>query len=111
MNDPTLITEQVNRRISAAGKRGGMMTTTRRCACVTALTLLFLVLGFGGVRSETRAQESLTLEPGIFDHGLTLPTVGEPASANTLAGVDQKLVDECDCYGGMVSTRARYETH
>jgi hypothetical protein len=111
MNDPTLVAKQVQRRISAAGKRGGMMTTTRRCACVTALSLLFLVLGFGGVRSETRAQDSLTMEHGVFDHGLTLPTVGEPASANTLAGVDQKLVDEHDYYWGMVSTRARYETH
>jgi hypothetical protein len=111
MNDPNLVAEQVQRRISAAGKRGGMMTTIRRCACVTALILLFLVLGVGGVSSETRAQESLTLEPGLFDHGLTLPTVGEPASANTLAGVDQELVDECDCYEGMLFTTARYKTH
>src|SRR5919206_2314855 len=104
MNDPNLVAEQVQRRTSAAGKLGGMMTTIRRCACVAALILLFLVLGVGGVSSETRAQESLTLEPGLFDHGLTLPTVGEPASANTLAGVDQELVDECDCYEGMLFT-------
>ena len=111
MNDPTPVAEQVQRRISAAGKRGGMMTTIRRCACATALILLFLVMGVGGVSSETRARESLTLEPGLFDHGLTLPTVGEPASANTLAGVDKEQVDECDCYEGMLFTRARYKTH
>ena len=111
MNEPTFVAEQVQRRIGAAGKRGGMLTTIRRCAYVTALILLFLVLGVGGVSSETSAQESLTLEPGLFDHALTLPTVGEPASANTLAGADQDLVDECDCYKGMLSTRARHETH
>jgi hypothetical protein len=111
MNDAPSVAEQVQRRISAAGKRGGMMTTIRRCACATALILLFLVMGVGGVSSETRARESLTLEPGLFDHGLTLPTVGESASANTLAGVDQEQVDECDCYEGVLFTRARYKTH
>jgi len=89
-----------------------MMTTARRCAYVTALILVFLIIGVGGVpSSETRAQESLTLEHGLFVHGFTLPTVGEPASANTLARSNQELVDECGCYEGVLFTRARHKTH
>ncbi len=109
MNNPTSVAEQAQRRTDAAGKRGGMMTTARRCAYVMALILMLLV---GGVpRNEARAQESLTLEPGLFVHGLTLPTMGKPASADTLAGADQELVDECSSYEGVLSTRARHKTH
>lgn len=100
MNDPTSVAEQAQRRTDAAGKLRGMMTTTRRCACVTALILVFLVIGVGGMpSSETRVQESLTVEPGHFVHGLTLPTFVKSASADTLAGAEQ------------ISTRARHKTH
>jgi hypothetical protein len=112
MNDPTSVAEQAQRRTDAAGKLRGMMTTTRRCACVTALILVFLVIGVSGMpSSETRVQESLTLEPGLFVHGLKLPTVGKSASADTLAGADQKLMDECGGFEGALSTRARHKTH
>ena len=112
MNDPTAILEQARQRIGAAEKWGGMATATRRFACVSTLTLLFLVIGVGGVPSSgLRAQESLSLEPGLFDHGLTLPTVGKSASADTLAEADQELVDGYGSYDGMLSTRARHKTH
>jgi hypothetical protein len=59
MNDPTSVAEQAQRRTDAAGKLRGMMTTTRRCACVTALILVFVVIGVGGMpSSETRVQVS-----------------------------------------------------
>jgi hypothetical protein len=112
MNDPTSVAEQAKRRTDAAGKLRGMMTTTRRCACVTALILVFLVTGVGGMpSSETRVQESLTLEPGLFVHGLTLPTLSKSASADTLAGADQELMNECGAFECVLLTRARHKTH
>jgi hypothetical protein len=105
MNDPTSVAEQAQRRIDASEKRGEIMTTAKRCAYVTVLILVFLVIGVRGVpNSETKAQEPLTLELGLFE--FTLPTMGEPASANTLAGADQELVSE-----GVMLTRARHKTH
>jgi hypothetical protein len=95
MNDPNSVAEQARRRPDAARKRGGMMTTARRCAYVTALILVFLVMGVGG---EARAQE--------------LPTVERATSADTLARADQELVDECGCYEGKFSTSLiRHKTH
>ena len=41
MNKPTSVLGQARRRIGPAGKRGGMVTITRRCVCVLALVLLF----------------------------------------------------------------------
>ena len=112
MNDPTSTFGQSRRRGAVAAKRGIMANATRRCTRVLALVLLFLTIGIGGMpghESETRA--SLTLEPGFFDHGLALPTVGESASASTLASPNQELVDECGCYEVALSTRARHKTH
>jgi hypothetical protein len=112
MNKPTSVLGQARRRISPAGKRGEMVTIARRCVRALALILVFLVIGVGGMpSSETRAQGSLTLEPGLFVHGLTLPTVGKSASADTLAGADQKLMDECGGCEGVLWTRARHKTH
>jgi hypothetical protein len=113
MNDPTSVAEQAQRQTDAAGKRGAMMTTARRCAYVTVLILVFLVFGVGGTpSSKIRAQEPLTMEHGPLVHGFTLPTVGEPASAGTLAGANQELVDECGCYEGKFSTSLiRHKTH
>ena len=97
MNNPTSILEQAQRRIGAAGKWGAMVTTTRRCVCALALMLLFLAVGVGSALSgEARTQESLPLVPNLFDYGLTLQTMGNPAWADTLTGADQ---------------RARFKTH
>jgi hypothetical protein len=112
MNNPTSILEPAQRRIGAAGKWGAMVTTTRRCACVLALVLLFLAVGVGSVPSpEARAQESLPLVPILFDQGLTVQTMGDPAWADTLAGADQERMKACGCYEGVFSTRARFKTH
>jgi hypothetical protein len=112
MNDPTSTFGQSRRRGAVATKRGVMATATRRCTGVLALVLLFLTIGIGGMPGhESGKRASLTLEAGLFDHGLALPTLGEPASANTLAGANQELVDECGCYEGALSTRARHKTH
>jgi hypothetical protein len=113
MNDPTAILELDRQRIGAAERWGGMATTTRRFVCLTALILVFLVIGVGGVPgSESRARESLTLEPGLFDHGLTLLIVGKPASADTVADAEQVPEDECVCYEDKFSTiLIRHKTH
>ena len=95
MNDPTSVAGQARGRADAAGKRGEMMTAARRCAYVTTLILVFLVMGVGG---EAGAQE--------------LPTVERATSADTLAGADEDLVDECGCYEGKFSTSLiRHKTH
>ena len=95
MNDPTSILERARRRSNTTGKEGVMATTTRRCACVLALVLLFLTVGVESTPGrETGAQ------------GFTLQTTSKPARADTLAGADPELVDE-----GTLSTRTRHKTH
>jgi hypothetical protein len=112
MNNPTSILEQTQRRIGAAGKWRAMVTTTRRCVCALALVLLFLAVGVGSAPSrEARTQESLPLVPVLFDYGLTLQTMGNPAWADTLAGADQERMEACGCYEGVLLTRARFKTH
>jgi hypothetical protein len=89
-----------------------MVTTTRRCVCVLALVLLVLAVGVGSVASrEARVQESLPLLPLLFDYGLTVQTMGGPAWAETLAGVNQERMEACGCYEGVFTTRARFKTH
>jgi hypothetical protein len=112
MNKPTSVLGQARRRIGAAGKRGGMVTITRRCVCALALVLLFVATGAGSVpNSVTRAQESLPLDPILLDYGHMLRTMGNPAEADTLADADQESTDECGCYKGTHSTRVRHKTH
>jgi hypothetical protein len=112
LNTPTSILEQAQRRIGAAGKWGAMVTTTRRCVCVLALVLLFLAVGVSSVPShEARAQKSLPLLPILFDYGLTVQSMGDPAWADALAGADQERMKACGCYEGVFSTRARFKTH
>jgi hypothetical protein len=112
MNKPTSVFRQARQRIGAAGKRGGMVTITRRCVCALALVLLFVAAGAGSVpNSVTRAQESLPLDPILLDYGHTLRTMGNPAEADTLADADQEPIDECACYKGTYSTRVRHKTH
>ena len=113
MNKLTSVLGQARRRIGAAGKRGGMVTITRRCACALALVLLFVAAGAGSVpNSVTRAQESLPLDPILLDYGHMLRTMGNPAEADTLADVDQEPIDECGSYKGTLSTRLiRHKTH
>jgi hypothetical protein len=111
MNKPTSVLGQARRRIGPAGKRGGMVTITRRCVCALALVLLFVAAGAGSMpNSVTRAQESLPLDP-ILDYGHVLRTMGNPAEADTLADADQESTDECGCYKGTHSTRVRHKTH
>jgi len=113
MDDPTSILEHDQRRIGAAGKWGGMVTMTRRCLCVLALVLLFVVGGVGSVpNSYTRAQESLALDAILFDYAHVLRNMGNPARADTVADADQEPVAECGCYEGTFSTRLiRHKTH
>ena len=112
MNKPTSVLEQARRRIGAAGKRGGMVTITRRCVCALALVLLFVAAGAGSMpNSVTRAQESLPLEPSLLDYGHMLRTMGNSAEADTLADADQEPIDDCSCYKGTLSTRVRHKTH
>ena len=112
MNKPTSVLGQARRRIGPAGKRGGMVTITRRCVCALALVLLFVAAGAGSMpNSVTRAQESLPLDPILLDYGHMLRTMGNPAEADTLADADQEPKDECGCYKGTLSTRVRHKTH
>jgi len=112
MNILTSVLGQARRRIGAAGKRGGMVTITRRSVCALALVLLFVATGAGSVpNSVTRAQASLPLDPILLDYGHMLRTMGNPAEADTLADADQEPIDECDCYKGTLSTRVRHKTH
>jgi hypothetical protein len=98
MNDPTSVAEQARRRTDAAGKRVGLKTTARRCAYVTALILVLLIMGVGGVPiGETWSQE--------------LPTAGWSAEADTLARADQDPVDESGHYEGVLLASARHKTH
>jgi hypothetical protein len=93
MNDPTSILEQSRRRNDAAGKRGIVAATARRCASVLALVLLFLTMGVGSMPS---------LETGA--RGLTLKTTSKPARADT-------FVDQGGHYQDLLSTRTRHKTH
>ena len=112
MNEPTSVLGQARRRIGGAGKRGGMVTITRRCVCALALVLLFVAAGAGSMpNSVTRAQESLPLDPILLDFGHMVRTMGNPAEADTLADADQEPIDECGCYKGKISTRVRHKTH
>jgi hypothetical protein len=112
MNKPTSVLGQARRRIGPAGKRGGMVTITRRCVCALALVLLFVAAGAGSMpNSVTRAQESLPQDPILLDFGHMLRTTGNPAEADTLADADQEPIDECGCYKGTHSTRVRHKTH
>lgn len=112
MNKPTSVLGQARRRIGPAGKRGGMVTITRRCVCALALVLLFVAAGAGSMpNSATSAQESLPLDPILLDFGHMLRTMGNPAEADTLADADQESTDECGCYKGTHSTRVRHKTH
>jgi hypothetical protein len=112
MNKPTSVLGQARRRLGPAGKRGGMVTITRRCVCALALVLLFVAAGAGSMpNSATRAQESLPLDPILLDFGHMLRTMGNPAEADTLADADQESTDECGCYKGTHSTRVRHKTH
>ena len=112
MNKPTSVLGQARRRVGPAGKRGGMVTITRRCVCALALVLLFVAAGAGSMpNSATRAQESLPLDPILLDFGHMLRTMGTPAEADTLADADQEPIDECGCYKGTLSTRVRHKTH
>jgi len=78
MNDPTSILERARRRGDAAGKSGVVAATTRRCACVLTLVLLFPTIGVGSTPGrETGAQ------------GFTLQTASKSAWADTSAGADQ----------------------
>ena len=74
MNDPTSILGQAQQLLGAAGNRGAMVTTTRRCLCVLVLVLLFLAVGFDSTPSGGT--------PILFGQGLT---VGDGAKAATLA--------------------------
>jgi hypothetical protein len=100
MNDPTPILERARRRSNTTGKASVMATTTRRCACVLALVLLFLTVGVGSTPSR---------ESG--GRGFTLQTTSNPAWADTLADADSDRADECGYYEGALSTRARFKTH
>lgn len=100
MNDPTPILERARRRSNTTGKSGVVATTTRRCAYVLALVLLFLTVGVGS---------TLSREPG--GHGFALQATGDPAWADTSVGADLERADECCYYEGAISTRARFKTH
>ena len=100
MNEPTSILERARWRSNTTGKAGLTATTTRRCACVLALVLLFLTVGVGSTPSrETGAQ------------WFTLQATGDPARADTLSDADLERGNEGGYYVGALSTRARFKTH
>jgi hypothetical protein len=100
MNDQTSILERARRRSNTTGKAGVMASTTRRCACVLALGLLFLTVGVGSTPSR-----------GTGGQAFTLQATGDPAWADTLADADLERADESGYYEGALSTRARFKTH
>ncbi len=112
MNDPTSVLGRAQQRISAARKPRAAATTTRRCAYMLVLSLLFLTVGAGGVADcETAAQEAAPLKLIPLDYGLRLETSVDPASADTLSDAEQEQIRESGSYEGALSTRARFKTH
>jgi hypothetical protein len=103
MNEPIAILELAHRRIGAAGWRGAIVTTMRRCVCVLAMVLLFLATGVGSMPSSET--------PILYNHGLKLQALGNPARADTLAGSDQERRDKYDSNDGVFSTQARFKAH
>ncbi len=93
MNDPTSILEQARRLGDAQKGRDIVATTTRRCACVLALVLLFLISGFGSMPNL-----------GSGAQGLELRAASEPAQAETLA-------NEGGYNEESLSVRTRHKTH
>jgi hypothetical protein len=108
MNTPTSIIEQVQRRIDAAGKGGGMVrrvrgkvmwvNTIRRGACVLAMPVV-LTVGVG-VRSD---HDISTAEATVAPAGIVVPTTATLSRDPNPDGWNEDMA--------LVTSRARFKAH
>ena len=99
MNTPTSISEQAQRRIGAAGIRGGMMRRVRGEILLLAIILLFLTVGVG-VRSS---RDISTAETRVAPTGIVAPTTATLSPDPNSDGGNEDVAQ--------VTSRARFKAH
>ena len=99
MNTPTSISEQAQRRIGAAGMRGGMMRRVRGGIVLLALILLLLSVGVG-VRSNRVIS---TVEERVATTGIVAPTTATLSPDPNSDGENEDMA--------LVTSRARFKAH
>ena len=99
MKTPTSISEQAQRRIGAAGMRGGMMRRVRGGIVLLALILLLLSVGVG-VRSNRVIS---TVEERVATTGIVAPTTATLSPDPNSDGGNEDMA--------LVTSRARFKAH
>ncbi len=99
MKPPTSISEQAQRRIGAAGMRGGMMRRVRGGIVLLALILLLLSVGVG-VRSNRVIS---TVEERVATTGILAPTTATLSPDPNSDGGNEDMA--------LVTSRARFKAH
>ena len=99
MKTPTSISEQAQRRIGAAGMRGGMMRRVRGGIVMLALILLLLSVGVG-VRSNRVIS---TVEERVATTGIVAPTTATLSPDPNSDGGNEDMA--------LVTSRARFKAH
>ena len=99
MKTPTSISEQAQRRIGAAGMRGGMMRRVRGGIVLLALILLLLSVGVG-VRSN---RDISTVEERVATTGIVAPTTATLSPDPNSDGGNEDMA--------LVTSRARFKAH
>ncbi len=99
MKTPTFISEQAQRRIGAAGMRGGMMRRVRGGIVLLALILLLSSVGVG-VRSNRVIS---TVEERVATTGILAPTTATLSPDPNSDGGNEDMA--------LVTSRARFKAH